>query len=112
MVGKYYTVICNLFLIKLPNPLEYGYEYISDFSRALWRIIDTWKGRVGECIEERNGFRHLRFHDTPGGKPDEMWIPDCLLVEEEHPMYTAPEPEEEPDEFEAELDRILGFPDM
>lgn len=109
MIGKYYKVISNLYTIRMPNPLEYGYEYQSDFRRALWRIIDLWKGRVGECIDERNSFFRLRFYDTPGGRFDESWIPCCILVEEEHPQYTAPEPEEEPDEFIKELDEIMGF---
>lgn len=109
MIGKYYRVISNLYQIRLPDPLEYGYEYRSDFSRALWKLIDLWKKRVGECINERNGFLQLRFHDTPGGKPDEAWVPGCLLVEEEHPEYVAPAPPEEPDDFEKELDSIIGF---
>ena len=109
MIGKYYRVINNLYIITLPDPLEYGYEFKSDFRRALWNIIDMWKGRVGESINERNNFCLLRFHDTPGGKPDELWIPSCLLVEELHPKYIAPPPPEPVDEFTEELDKIIGF---
>lgn len=108
MDRKYYRVITNLYDTKIPDPLEYGYEYASDFRHALWQLIDVWKKRAGEAIDERNGFRLLRFHDTPGGRPDEAWIPCCLMVEEENPEYTAPEPQEV-DELTAEIDSIFGF---
>ena len=109
MKGRYYKVINNLYDIKLPDPLEYGYEFKSDFSRALWKLIDMWKGRIGECVDERNSFYLLRFHDTPGGKPDESWVPNCLLIEEPTPKYVAPPETEACDEFAEEMNNIIGF---
>lgn len=105
---EYYRVILNLYDITLPDSLEYGYEYDSDFRRALWRIIDCWKNRIGERIDERNGFFLLRFPDTPGGKLDEAWIPKCLLVSVDTPPM-LPEVPEPPDEITVELDNVFDF---
>ena len=62
---------------------------------------------VGESVGERNGFLRLRFHDTPGGLPDEAWIPRYLLLKADMPGHLVETVER--DETEEELDRIFGF---
>ena len=106
--GKFYKVISNLYYVKLPDPQEHGYEYESDFRTALNKLVKYWHGRTGECINERHGFLQLRFHDTPGGKPDEAWLPPCLLESVPKPAYLC-EDSDEPDEITKELDEIHGF---
>ena len=72
--------------------------------------MQLWKGRVGECIGERHEFRRLRFHDTPGGRPDEAWIPDYLMRATEMPEWIrkALEPV---DPIEREIEEALGLID-
>ena len=105
---KFYQVITDLYHLRLPDHHQYGYETERDFLHALYQLRDYWKERIGECIEERYTFRLLRFHDTPGGKPDEAWLPDCLLAQVDTPDYMM-ESDSSDDEIEAELDRIFGF---
>ena len=69
--GRYYKVVSNLTNAPVRDYLLHGYETRRDFCDALDRIVRRWRGRVGERIDERHGFYLLRFHDTPGGKPDE-----------------------------------------
>lgn len=108
VTGKYYTVASDILRAPLQDYLMHGYETRLDFRAAVRRLIDLWKGRTGECIDERNGFRLLRFHDTPGGMPDEEWLPGYLLDPSEVPEYMVPEPV---DEIERELDEAFGFED-
>lgn len=103
----FYSVISDLWHTPLPDPLENGYESERDFRAALRRLVDHWHGRTGECVGERNGFLLLRFHDTPGGKPDEAWLPQFLLKAAPVPDYMTDE--ELVDEVTEELDRIHGF---
>lgn len=84
--------------------LEHGYENEWDYYRALRRIVNRWKGRTGELIGERDGFMCLRFHDTPGGKPDMAWVPDFLLQCTQMPDYLKPK-----DAAEEALDQAFGF---
>ena len=105
---RFYRVTTDFYHLRVPDPMLHGYETERDFRRALQRLSGHWKGRIGERIGERNGFWLLRFHDTPGGKADEAWLPDFLLLEVEEPPYIdAPPPE--PDETELELDGVFGF---
>lgn len=90
----------------LRDHLEHGYESRRDFRTAVRDLLALWKGRVGEGVDERHGFRKLRFHDTPGGCPDEAWIPLYLLKEVPRPAYTYTE---EVDETEKALDEAFGF---
>lgn len=92
----------------LRDHLEHGYESRRDFRTAVRDLLALWKGRIGECVEERHGFRLLRFHDTPGGMPDEAWIPVYLTRQAERPAYTY---HEEPDETEEALDEAFGTAD-
>ena len=105
--GRYYKVVSNLTNAPVRDYLLHGYETRRDFCDALDRIVRRWRGRVGERIDERHGFYLLRFHDTPGGKPDEEWLPSYLLTEEED--YVLPYDTDERDDYEKELDEIFGF---
>ena len=88
----------------LEDFLMHGYEERLDFLRAVRRLTDRWHDRVGEAIDERNGFLLLRFHDTPGGRPDEAWLPLYLLTD------AGVMPEEPPrDELEDEITEAFGF---
>ncbi len=105
--GRFFLVASNLDRAPLRDHLLHGYESRWDFYRALRRLVSRWKGRVGECIDERHGFLLLRFHDTPGGKPDVSWLPLYLLEPAEKPPYMQ---EHVPkDETMEELDRAFGF---
>ena len=93
--------------MQLPNHLEHGYEDKQMFRQAIRRIVDRWGGRTGEAVGERHGFLQLRFHDTPGGIPDEEWLPGYLLKPAHAPERQL---ERRPcDELEAELDDAYGF---
>lgn len=105
MTGKYYKVISTLWNRRLPDAREHGFTEDRDFRHTLWQMVDRWKGREGECVQERNGFMRIRFHDTPGGKPDEAWMPSFLLEETDAPPGD-PEPS---DGLGDELDDAFGF---
>lgn len=104
---EFFRVISDLWGVRLPDPPDYGYETERDFRHALWRLIDRWKNRVGECTDTRNGFLLIRFHDTPGGRPDEAWLPAILLERIEEPACCASQ--EPPDDASKELDEAFGF---
>ena len=92
--------------LPVRDHLSHGYEDRRSFEDALKRLINYWGGRVGERVGERNKFLLLRFHDTPGGRPDEAWLPLYMLTPVDKPDYLE---EEECDETEKELNRIFGF---
>lgn len=102
--GKYYRVITDLFHTPLPDPMLHGYATRQMFYIALKKVVKKWRGRVGECIGERHDFLLLRFHDTPGGKPEEAWLPKYLLNEEEGQVQ-----DDMPDETIEALNRAFGF---
>ena len=105
---QFYLVEGDLARAPLRDHLWYGYESGRDFRDALKELRSLWKGRTGECIDRRNGFMHLRFHDTPGGRPDEAWLPGFMLQAVPVPEYILEE-EVLPSEVEQELDEALGF---
>lgn len=104
----FYLVKDTLAGAPLSDHLLHGYADRWDFRKALKNIIVRWGGRIGECVGERHGFLLLRFHDTPGGQPDEEWLPRFMLQPTEMPDYVR-EAEREPDPFELELDEAFGF---
>ena len=104
----FYLVKDTLVGAPLSDHLLHGYADRLDFRKALKNIIVRWGGRIGERVGERHGFLLLRFHDTPGGQPDEEWLPRFLLQQTEMPDYVR-EAEREPDPFELELDEAFGF---
>ena len=106
---RFYRVISDLYHTPLPDPLANGYESRRDFFHALMKIVDQWHGRVGERIDERHGCLLLRFHDTPGSKPDEAWMPEFLLTPVEPPGYITTEDRSREAEIEKELEEAYGF---
>ena len=106
---KYYSVITDMWHLKLPDPLENGYESMEDFRRSIRRLSDFWKGRVGVIIAERNNFVRLQFVDTPGGRFDEAWIPKYLIKEVPIPDFIRDYVPEEIDPIEEEINHIYGF---
>ena len=103
---RFYLVTGRIDKAPLRDHLWHGYEEKADFRNALRELAERWRGRVGECVAERNGFLRLRFHDTPGGLPDEDWLPPYLLEPAPMPDYlNIPEP----DPLERELDEAFGF---
>lgn len=101
----------NLDNAPLQDHLLHGYEYRQDFQLALQQLIDRWHDRIGEQIDERSGFIRLRFYDTPGGLPDEAWLPTYLLT----PIAQAPRgqnaqsPRGPNDSLENEINLAFGF---
>lgn len=86
--------------------LEHGYEDEWDYFRAIKRLVNRWKGRVGERIGDRNDFVLLSFPDTPGGKPDLAWLPVFILRRTAEPDFLK---DKNPDEIA--LDQAFGFED-
>ena len=103
MEGEYYIVSVDPRDAPLRDHLWHGYDTRRDFYDALRKLSDRWRDRVGECVGERHGFLLLRFHDTPGGVPDEEWLPRYLLK-----PYDPPEPAADGQD-DAELDEAFGF---
>jgi len=104
--GPFFRVARNMDRAPLRDHLWWGYEEKSDFRLALRGLLDRWRCRVGECVGERHGLRLLRFHDTPGGRPDEAWLPEFLLEPAPRPDYfdvPAPDP------ARRELEEAFGF---
>lgn len=102
---QFYRVINDRWDLVLPDNLSQGYEERRDYRAAIRRLLEVWHGRLGEVIGERNGFLLLRFHDTPGGMPDEAWIPRYLLTQEEAPE----EGSDSSDGTKGELTKAFGF---
>ena len=105
---KFYLVTTRIGGIPLSDHLNHGYEDKWDFLRAVEALARRWKGRVGERVGERHDFYLLRFHDTPGGIPDEEWLPKYILQETDKPDCLV-EMEKEPSEMEKALDEAFGF---
>lgn len=95
----------------LRDHLMHGYETRREFEEALRGLVRRWEGRIGESIAERNEFHRLRFHDTPGGLPDEAWLPRYLLLPAAMPDYLVERENHVRDELEEELDRIFAYVD-
>jgi len=93
--------------MRLPDHLEQGYETEYEFRSAIERLVDWWHDREGECIDERSGHLRLRFHDTPGGMPDEAWMPSYILHPIDTPEYMAST--DSSDEIRKELHLAFGF---
>ena len=91
---EFYIVSVDPRDAPLRDHLLHGYETRRDFYDALRALSARWRNRVGERVGERHGFLLLRFHDTPGGVPDEEWLPRYLL--KPHSVSDdTPEPGEE-----------------
>ncbi len=108
--AKFYEVVPDYDAAPVKQYREHGYDSKWDFYLALREIGERWKGRVGECVAERHEFRRLRFHDTPGGKPDEAWIPNYLMKPTEMPEWIR-EALKPVDPIEQEIEEALGLVD-
>lgn len=120
--GPFYRVATDLRRAPLRDYLLYGFESDREFRDALLGLLDLWGGRTGEAVSERSwtgcegeviDHRHrdlrLRFHDTPGGCPDEAWLPLYLLDPVDVPdcfRYHVPTSDEL---VNREMDEALGF---
>lgn len=89
--GPFFRVSGDMNRVPLNDFFEHGYETMREFREAAEELISRWHDREGECIEKRlfHGpnsdtiddrltLLRLRFHDTPGCRPDEAWIPRYL----------------------------------
>ena len=72
-------------------------------------LVARWRDRIGEAIDERHEFLLLRFHDTPGGVPDEAWLPRLVLKSVPVPDYMLEEESSSSDSINEELDKAFGF---
>ena len=106
--GGYFVVLSGLGRAPLADFLMHGYVSRYAFVDALRRITARWKKRIGLCVGERNGFLLLRFCDTPGGVPDEEWIPRYLLRPAE-PWEYAPFLEDGGGGADDGVDHVFGF---
>lgn len=97
--GPFFRICGDRKRIPLNDYYKHGYESLREFSEATVALINRWRNREGECIEKRlfHGLDtiddsltilRLRFHDTPGCRPDEAWIPSFLAVPIPIPEYT------------------------
>lgn len=102
----YYRVTTNR-NYKTSDFLFHGYETEHDYRCALSALVDRWGGRVGEAVGNRHDYIHLRFRDTPGGRPDEAWMPRFLLEPTTEPDYLRDDKNANP--ILEELDRAFGF---
>ena len=106
-IGSYYTITTTMRNVPLREHLQHGFEFEDDFRRAIRELMERWRGRIGECVGEKNGFLVLRFHDTPGGIPDKARLPRYILEPCDAPPYARyKEPE---DEMQREIDEAFGF---
>ena len=105
-IASYYRVLPDLRNAPVNQYLMHGFETKHDYLSALKKLVERWKDRVGEVVGERNDFLLLRFHDTPGGKPDEAWLPIYLLEKSEPPAYLH---SEKPDPTDRKLNDAFGF---
>lgn len=104
--SEYYSVVDDLSLAPLREYTLHGYISRQDFTTALHNLAQRWKGRIGEAVGERYDFLLLRFHDTPGGIPDEAWIPRYLLRPAGKPACLC---RPRPSKAEQALDEAYGF---
>ncbi|MBR5395726.1 MAG: hypothetical protein IK144_11715 [Bacteroidaceae bacterium] len=104
---KFYKVLSTIDRAPLRDHLLHGYEERHDFYLAVRKLAERWHDRIGERIDERHGHLLLRFHDTPGGVPDEAWIPTYLLDPADTPEYLLKM--DSSDGTEDELSKVFGF---
>lgn len=106
---SFYQVKSSTDDAPLRDYLLHGYESRQEFYLAVRKIVLRWRGRIGERIDEKHGFFLLRFHDTPGGKPDEEWIPKYLLIADNDYARNHIPPVAHQNKLYDVLDDIFGF---
>ena len=102
----YFRVAKSLDELPLSDHLHHGYETREEFRYALRRLVERWGGRIGQQRDEKNKFLLLAFPDTPGGKPDEAWLPLYMLTPCDQPSWAV---KREKNPLEQELDEAYGF---
>ena len=102
----FFIVDGNIDRAPINRYMDYGYEHRNDFHEALSCLINLWGSRIGERVDSRHGHLLLRFHDTPGGRPDQAWVPLYLLTPCPRPPYMD---HSEPDPIEHDLNAAFGF---
>jgi hypothetical protein len=102
----YFRVADSLDGLPVNDYLNHGYENREDFCNALRRLLDRWAGRIGQRKDEHNKFLLLSFPDTPGGVPDEAWLPLYMLTPCPPSPYAI---KNKRDPIEEELDKAFGF---
>ncbi len=98
--GPFFRVCGDEDCVPLGDYFKHGYESRREFREAVDALINRWRNREGECVEkrlyrdtntdvvdERLTLFRLRFHDTPGCRPDEAWVPCYLAVPIPIPEY-------------------------
>ena len=106
---KFFRVIPHTWYLKLPDPQMNGYENETLFRQAVDKLVNLWGKRTGEAISERNGFYYIRFHDTPGGRFDEAWLPKYILEPVPAPEYVATIEENVVDDVTQQMNEAYGF---
>jgi hypothetical protein len=99
--GPFFRVSGDESRVPIDDYFKHGYETQREFREAADALISRWRNREGECVEKRlyHGLNddgidenltilRLRFHDTPGCRPDEAWIPCYLADQIPVPEYT------------------------
>lgn len=122
VTGPFYRVMKNMDRVPLRDYMDHGYETRQEFCDAVRELISRWGGREAECFEERawHGKEgeaidqrhlalHLRFHDTPGGLPDEAWLPLYLLDSIPTPPEFIPHDPTPEELAKKEIEEALGF---
>ncbi len=120
--GPFYRVSDDMSRLPIRDYLDHGFETKQDFYEAASELVNRWRGREGECIEirawhgkdgeaidQRHKSLRLRFHDTPGGYPDEAWIPMYLLEPIPTPEYAILRTLTPDELITKELDEAFGF---
>lgn len=118
--GQFYCVTGDINSVPLDDYFDHGYDSRKDFLKAINELVKHWGGREGESIEEfcppkvdgqnvdqRHRMIHLRFHDTPGGCPDEAWLPYYLLSPIPTPKYVRWHNRTSEEEIIDEIDSLL-----
>lgn len=105
--SQFYQVTSDLNAIPIDEHLMHGYEDKWMFYRSVRTLLLRFKGRIGECIDRRHDFLLLRFHDTPGGMPDEEWLPCYLLSQTSMPDYMKVD-DKQSDE-DTDINSAFGF---
>ena len=106
----FFRVVHDHYNLRTSDHLEHGYEEESDYRKALRLLVERWHDRIGEAVDERHGeFLLLRFHDTPGGVPDEAWLPRLVLDSVPVPDYMVQQESTSSDSINAALDEAFGF---
>lgn len=100
--GPYYRVTTDLSHAPLADYHQHGFESSKEMRESVLALAERWRGRKGECIEERlyrdrwgnpdekTRMLHLKFHDAPGGFPEDAWLPVYICTPIPIPVKQRP----------------------